>query len=127
MCLNYFQLRFHNLYIFTKYIHFICANVQNVRKYIDNVQKVRYNIDTVKNTKQTTAERQEVIIMTTTYSVEIEQTMYADDLFNGTFEECVEYINEKGYTREENDVRIAKILVDEDNTVAECLELITEF
>ena len=65
--------------------------------------------------------------MKTTYSVEIEQTMYADDLFNGTFEECVEYINEKGYTREENDVRIAKILVDEDNTVAECLELITEF
>ena len=113
--------------MFAKYRCFICANVQNVRKYIDNVQKVRYNIDTVKNTKQTTAERQEVIIMTTTYSVEIEQTMYADDLFNGSFEECIEYIKEKELTKEENDVRIAKILVDEDNTVAECLEIITEF
>lgn len=65
--------------------------------------------------------------MKTTYSVEIEQTMYADDLFNGTLEECIEEIKEKGYTREENNVRIAKILIDEDNTVAECLELITEF
>lgn len=65
--------------------------------------------------------------MKTTYSVEIEQTMYSDDLFNGTFEECVEYINEKEYTREENDVRIAKILLEDDGTVAECLKLITEF
>ena len=65
--------------------------------------------------------------MKTTYSVEIEQTMYADDLFNGSFEECIEYIKEKELTKEENDVRIAKILVDEDNTVSECLDLITEF
>ena len=65
--------------------------------------------------------------MKTTYSVEIKDTMYTDDIFNGSFEECVEYIKENEYTREENDVRIAKILVDDDNTVAECLEIITEF
>ena len=65
--------------------------------------------------------------MKTTYSVEIKDTMYTDDIFNGSFEECVEYINEKGYTKEENDVRIAKVIVDEDNTVIECVEIITEF
>lgn len=82
------------------------------------------------NPKQTiTAERQEENKMTTreTYSVEIEQNSYMDDLFNGTYEECVEYIAESGYSREENDVRIAKIAVDEDECVVETLEIITEF
>lgn len=65
--------------------------------------------------------------MTTTYSVETEWGSYMDDLFNGSFEECVEYIKEHGYTREEDDVRIAKILLDDDGTVAECLDIITEF
>ena len=62
--------------------------------------------------------------MKTYYSVEIEQNGYEDDLFNGTFEECVAYINEHEYTREENDVRIAKIVDDGDPTVA---EIITEW
>ena len=65
--------------------------------------------------------------MKTTYSVEIKDTMYTDDIFNGSFEECVEYINENEYTKEDNDVRIAKVIVDEDNTVIECVEIITEF
>lgn len=65
--------------------------------------------------------------MKTTYSVEIKDTMYTDDIFNGSFEECVEYINENEYTKEDNDVRIAKILVDDDNAVIECIEIITEF
>lgn len=65
--------------------------------------------------------------MKTTYSVEIKDTMYTDDIFNGSFEECVEYINENEYTKEENDVRIAKVIIDEDNTVIECVEIITEF
>lgn len=65
--------------------------------------------------------------MKTTYSVEIKDTMYTDDIFNGSFEECVEYIKENEYTKEENDVRIAKVIIDEDNTVIECVEIITEF
>lgn len=65
--------------------------------------------------------------MRTTYSVEIEQGSYADDIFNGTFEECVQYCKDNDYTREANDVRIAKILVDDDKTVAETLDIITEF
>ena len=56
------------------------------------------------------------------YSVEIEQNGYEDDLFNGTFEECVEYINENEYSNEET--RIAKIVDDGDPTVA---EIITEW
>lgn len=65
--------------------------------------------------------------MKTTYSVEIKDTMYTDDIFNGSFNDYVECIKENEYTREENDVRIAKIIVDEDNTVIECVEIITEF
>ena len=65
--------------------------------------------------------------MKTTYSVEIKDTMYTDDIFNGSFEECVAYINENEYTKEKNDVRIAKVIIDEDNTVIECVEIITEF
>lgn len=65
--------------------------------------------------------------MKTIYSVEIKDAMYTDDIFNGSFEECVEYINENEYTKEENDVRIAKVIIDEDNTVIECVEIITEF
>lgn len=62
-----------------------------------------------------------------TYSVEIEQNSYMDDLFNGTYDECVEYIRKNDYTREENDVRIAKIAIDEDECVAETLDIITDF
>ena len=65
--------------------------------------------------------------MKTIYSVEIKDTMYTDDIFNGSFEECVEYIKENEYTKEENDVRIAKVIIDEDNSVIECVEIITEF
>ena len=65
--------------------------------------------------------------MKTIYSVEIKDTMYTDDIFNGSFEECVDYINENEYTKEDNDVRIAKVIIDEDNTVIECVEIITEF
>ena len=62
--------------------------------------------------------------MKTYYSVEIEQNGYEDDLFTGTFEECVEYIAEHEYTVEDNDVRIAKITDDGDPTVT---DIITEW
>ena len=62
--------------------------------------------------------------MKETYSVEIKQNDYNDDLFNGTLAECIDYIRECDYTVLDNDVRIARILIDNDNTVAECLEII---
>ena len=58
------------------------------------------------------------------YSVQIEQNSYEDDLFNGTFEECVEYIAEHEYTVEDNDVRIAEITDDGDPLVT---DIITEW
>lgn len=63
----------------------------------------------------------------TTYSVEIEANDYNDDLFNGTFEECIEYCRQHDYTPENDGARIAKILVDEDECVVLCLEIIEEF
>lgn len=62
-----------------------------------------------------------------TYSVQIEENSYDDDLFNGTFEECVDYIDQQGYTREENDVRIAEIEVDDKGTVTYTYDIITEW
>ena len=63
----------------------------------------------------------------TIYSVQLEENSYNDDLFNGTFEEFVEYIKKHGYTREENDARIAEIEVDENGTVTFTRDIITEF
>ncbi len=62
-----------------------------------------------------------------TYSVEIEQTEYADDMFVGTFEECVDYIKKEGYNREDNDVRIAEIELDEKGCVDYTYHIITEW
>ena len=62
--------------------------------------------------------------MKETYSVEIKQNDYNDDLFNGTLAECIDYIRECDYTVLDNDARIARILIDNDNTVVECLEII---
>ena len=65
-------------------------------------------------------------MMTTTYSVELEANAYMDDLFNGTLEECREYIA-NNYTAEEiaeENVRHAKNLVDKAGGVAECRDII---
>lgn len=61
--------------------------------------------------------------MKTTYSVEIAQNSYNDDLFNGSYDECIDYIKSNGYTSEENDVRIACIQVD-GTTVTNVLDVI---
>lgn len=45
------------------------------------------------------------------YSVEIEWNSYNDDLFCGTYQECVNYCKEQGYTFNEDGARIA--LIDE--------------
>lgn len=62
-----------------------------------------------------------------TYSVEIEPNGYEDDLFNGTFEECVEYCKENDYTQENSDARIAEIEVDKDGSCTYCYSIITEW
>lgn len=62
---------------------------------------------------------------TVIYSVEIEPTGYTDDLFNGTLDECIEYIKAHGYTGADDGARIAKIQLDEDGTVSSTLDIIT--
>lgn len=65
--------------------------------------------------------------MKTIYSVEIEANSYNDDLFNGTLEECREYIRQNGYTSEQDGARIALVEVDERGTVTFTRDIITEF
>lgn len=59
------------------------------------------------------------------WSVELEENYYTDDVFNGTYEECIEYCEKNGYEIG-SDTRLAKILVDEDGCVVECLEIVDE-
>ena len=58
-----------------------------------------------------------------TWSVELAPD-YADDTFNGTYEECIEYCKEKNY-EVGTDCQLVKILV-EDGCVLEALEIVTE-
>jgi hypothetical protein len=62
-----------------------------------------------------------------TFSVEIEQNSYADDLFIGTFEECVKYCKENDYTQDQNDARIAEIELDNRGCVVFWHDIITDF
>ena len=82
---------------------------------------LRYNRDRKKKKKK----KDGLKTMKEIYSVEIKQNDYNDDLFNGTLAECIDYIQEYGYTALDNDVRIAKIMLDSDSTVTECLEIIS--
>lgn len=64
--------------------------------------------------------------MKTLWSVELEGNMWNDDTFNGTFDECVEYCEEYNYLIDGKEVRLAKILVDENGCVLEVLEIVNE-
>lgn len=59
------------------------------------------------------------------WSVELESSYYTDDIFNGSFEECVEYCKDHNYEIG-TEARIAEILVDEDGCVVETLNIIEE-
>ena len=62
--------------------------------------------------------------MKTLWSVEVESNMWEDDLFNGTYEECIQYCKEQGYKIDGKEARLAEILVDEKGTVIETLEIV---
>ena len=53
------------------------------------------------------------------YSVELEATGFADDTFEGTYEECVEYLKDNKYTQK--DGRIVKLVDDGDPIVTEII------
>ena len=64
--------------------------------------------------------------MKTVWSVELEANNWDDDLFNGTFEECVKYCEERDYKVDGEEARLAKLQLNEDGSVAECLEIVDE-
>ncbi len=60
------------------------------------------------------------------WSVELEATLWSDDIFNGTYEECVDYCKQNNYEIDGSNARLAKILVDDDGCVAETLDIVDE-
>lgn len=60
------------------------------------------------------------------WSVELESNSWDDDLFNGTFEECVKYCEERDYKIDGEEARLAKLQLDESRYVVECLEIVNE-
>lgn len=63
--------------------------------------------------------------MRETWSVELEANSWNDDLFNGTFDECVDYCKNNDYKIDGITGRIAKVLLD-GNCVSEVLEICEE-
>ena len=63
--------------------------------------------------------------MKTMWSVELKESFYSDDIFNGTYEECIEYCEKNRYEIGD-DARLANILVDDDGCVVECIDIIEE-
>lgn len=58
----------------------------------------------------------------TTYSVRLASRLWKDDLFNGTLEECVEFCDTWDYNlKDEDEVYIAEILVDEEGSFLETI------
>ena len=59
------------------------------------------------------------------WSVELEANSWDDDLFNGTYEECIEYCQKNDYTIG-NGARLAEIEVDEDGCWTYCYQIVDE-
>lgn len=60
------------------------------------------------------------------WSVELESCNWNDDIFSGSYAECVEFCSERGYEIDGKTGRLAKILVDEDGCVLEVLEIMED-
>lgn len=56
-----------------------------------------------------------------TFSVQIEPNAYADDLFIGSYYDCVDYCCANGYYGDNVDARICKIEVDDNGIVIDTL------
>lgn len=52
-----------------------------------------------------------------TWSVELEVNSWDDDLFNGTFEDCLKYCAERSYIIDGCECRLAEIEIDENGCV----------
>lgn len=61
-----------------------------------------------------------------TWSVEHEANSWSDDMFNGTYDECIAYCQEKDYKIDGVECRLAEIEVDEDVGVVDTYNVVNE-
>lgn len=64
--------------------------------------------------------------MSRLWSVEHEANSWNDDMFNGTFGECVEYCKEHGYKIDGEECRLAEIELDERGIVIDTYDIVNE-
>lgn len=60
------------------------------------------------------------------WSVELDANSWNDDLFNGTYDECVQYCEEHNYKIDGEECRLAEIEVDERGCVVDTYNIVTE-
>ena len=64
--------------------------------------------------------------MSRLWSVEHEANSWNDDMFNGAYEECIAYCQEKGYKIDGVECRLAEIEVDDRGCVIDTYCIINE-
>ena len=64
--------------------------------------------------------------ITKIWSVEHNANSWDDDMFNGTFDECVEYCKENNYKIDGVECRLAEIGLDERGCVVETYNIVNE-
>ena len=64
--------------------------------------------------------------MSKTWSVEHKSNSWNDDMFNGTYEECIAYCHKKEYKIDGVECRLAEIEVDENGCVIDTYKIINE-
>lgn len=60
------------------------------------------------------------------WSVEHETNSWADDMFNGTYEECMVYCREHGYKIDGEECRLAEVELDERGCVIDTYDIVNE-
>ena len=60
------------------------------------------------------------------WSVQLEATYWTDDVFTGTYDECVEYCESNGYEIDGETARLAEIEVNEDGMSTYCYQIVEE-
>ncbi len=59
------------------------------------------------------------------WSVELEATLWTDDIFNGSYDECIEWCKKNDYKIDGKEARLARLLT-EDDCVLETLEIVDD-
>lgn len=60
------------------------------------------------------------------WSVQTESNSWNDDLFNGTYNQCVKYCKEHDYKIDGSECRLAEIVIDKRGCVVDTLRIVDE-